>query len=73
MILYVDCANLKMNSQMLLDKKQLNHLKENQKPITQNSWARNQKSPIAMKKGHYDLEFSFKTGKKSYNSERFLL
>ena len=72
MILYVDCANLKMISQMLLDKKQLNHLKENQKPITQNSWTHNQKSPIAMKKGHYDLEFSFNGGK-SYNSERFLL
>ena len=53
-----------MISQMLLDKKQLNHLKENQKPITQNSWARNQKSPIAMKKGQYDLEFSFNGEKK---------
>ena len=58
MILYVDFANLKMISQMLLDKKQLNHSKENQKPITQNSWTSNQKSPIAMKKGQYDLEFS---------------
>ena len=64
MILYVDFANLKMISQMLLHKKQLNHLKENQKPITQNSWVCNQKSPIAMKKGYYDLEFSFNGEKK---------
>ena len=64
MILYVDCANLKMISQMLLDKKQLNHLKENQKPITQNSWTHNQKSPIAMKKGQYDLKFSYNGEKK---------
>ena len=64
MILYVDFANWKMISQMLLHKKQLNHLKENQKPITQNSWVCNQKSPIAMKKGHYDLEFSFNREKK---------
>ena len=49
---------------MLFDEKQLNHLKENQKPITQNSWVCNQKSPIAMKKGYYDLEFSFNGEKK---------
>jgi hypothetical protein len=61
-----------MISQMLLDKKQLNHLKENQKPITQNSCACSQKSLIAMENCHYDLDFLL-TREKSYNSERFLL